>query len=55
MENLEYITGKLYEWHGMQIPELQANVEVELGTGQKATEIAMQRREIMSKAERRNC
>ena len=53
MENLEYITGKLYEWHGMQIPELQANVEVDLGTGQKVTEIAMQRREIMSEAEKK--
>ena len=36
----------------MQIPELQANVEVELGTGQNTTEIAMQRPKIMSKAER---
>ena len=52
MENLEYITGKLYECHGVQIPELQANVEVDLGTGQKATEIAMQRHKIMSEAER---
>ena len=35
MANLEYITGKLYKWHGMQIPDLRANVEVELGTGSK--------------------
>ena len=36
----------------MQIPELQAIVEVGLVTGQNTTEIAMQRREIMSEAER---
>ena len=36
----------------MQIPELQANVEVELVMGQNTTEIAMQRHGIMSEAER---
>ena len=35
----------------VQIPELQANVEVKLGTGQNTTEIAMQRRKSMSEAE----
>ena len=43
---------QIVRWHGMQIPELQANVEVKLGTGQNTTEIAMQRHKIMSEAEK---
>ena len=36
-----------------QIPELQANVEVELGTGQNTMEIAMQRCKTISEAEKK--